>query len=331
MPQAPLGSTYIVEEGPNPSSDYFVVPHAHLTSAKLIRCSWHELPSPAELIQATVIFVRYVPDAWRRLITSMRQQLNRLIYFMDDDLFDLAASRGLSWHYRYKLFKHAALARRWLQTMQAELWVSSNWLAHKYENHSPTLVLPKPLPSQSTFTPFQEHLNANDICRVFYHGSASHHDEIMWLYPIIKEVLKQHVNITFEIIGTGRVNRLYKSLPRVTVIHPMKWPTYQHFIATPGRHIGLAPSLDTAFNQARSYTKFFDITQSGAVGIYAKLGPAKHVLTHRINGLLVEMTHSAWIDAIGQLAQHRIARQKILTEAQALIQSFTANTKSTAT
>jgi hypothetical protein len=166
--------------------------------------------------------------------------------------------------------------------------------------------------------------------RVFYHGSASHHDEIVWLYPVIKEVLKQHHNVTFEIIGGAEVNRLYRNLPRVTVIHPMKWPSYRHFIALPGRHIGLAPSLNTPFNQARSYTKVFDITAAGAVGIYAQSGPANEVISHGAEGLLVQMTHSAWIDAIGQLAQHDLSRLQMLTQAKALLESLTTGPDITA-
>lgn len=338
------GKTFIVEEGPSPSTDYFVLPFVKQTSTQIIRCSWRELPSPAELAHATVIFVRYVPRLWRQLVTTHRQQLRCLVYFMDDDLFDFSASRGLSWRYRYKLLRHATQARNWLDAMQAVLWVSSDWLVNKYASNTPTLLVPRPLGCLSAITgadadvgvgagatvgastDLDTQANVNNTRRVFYHGSASHADEIVWLYPIIKEVLKQHAKVTFEIIGTKKVNQLYRNLPRVTVVHPMTWPNYQQFIQTSGRHIGLAPSLNTPFNRARSYTKFFDITAAGAVGIYAQSGPAQKVLTHRAQGLLVNMTQSAWIDAISQLVQHDLTRQHMLVQAKALAHSLAAAT-----
>jgi len=304
------GKTYIVEEGVNPSTDYFVLPQLLSTRDEIIRCTWHDLPKASDLSQATVIFIRYVPKLWQNLITQSRTQLNRLIYFMDDDLFDFEASQGLSLSYRYKLLRHATLKKKWLHTMQAELWVSSDWLFKKYAALAPNLLLPQPIASQ------------NESLRVFYHGSASHYNEIVWLYPVIKVVLERDPKICFELIGNSEVNRLYRGLPRVTVVHPMKWLSYQSFITAPGRHVGLAPLLNSAFNQARSYTKFFDITRANAVGIYAELGPIKNILTHRHQGLLVQMTHSAWIDAILQLSHQDTFRQQMLLQAKCLVNLF---------
>jgi hypothetical protein len=307
---AQAAKTFIVEEGLNPSTDYFVLPQLKSTKEDTIRCTWRDLPDPEALTNSSIIFVRYVPNNWRQLVNRTRMRLKRLIYFMDDDLFDFSASRGLSLRYRYKLLRFATQKRDWLLAMNAEIWVSSDWLLKKYAALQPQLVLPQPL------------ANRGNPRRVFYHGSASHHDEIVWLYPVLKEVLKQDQLTCFEIIGNTEINRLYRNLPRVNVIHPMKWPSYQSFIASPGRHVGLAPSLDNAFNQARSYTKFFDITRAGAVGIYAELGPAKNVITHRTEGLLVKMTPSAWIDAILQLTQQESERQQMLIQARHRISLF---------
>ena len=308
-----LGKIYIVEEGINPSTDYFVLPYLHTTNAPIVRCTWQQLPDPTDLMHATVIFVRYVPDNWRELVRQNRQHLSRLIYFMDDDLFDWSASKGLSWRYRYKLLRHATRHQAWLAAMRAEFLFSTAWLVNKYPLLQAQLALPQPVAAPQPSR------------RVFYHGSASHHEEILWLYPIIKAVLAQDPTITFEIIGDARVNKIYRNLPRVSVIHPMKWLSYQHFIATPGRHIGLAPSLNHPFNLARSNTKFFDITRAGAVGIYADTGPAKDTLEHRKQGMLVNMTPSAWIDAILQFARQDAMREDMLEQAQRLMQAMTAS------
>lgn len=295
---------YIVEEGSNPSTDYFVLPGFRTQSDSIQRCKWHQLPQASDLSGSTVIFVRYVPKNWLRLIDEVRPSLTELIYFMDDDLFDTRASQGLSWLYRLKLAHHATWKKNWLIRTQAKIWVSTTYLLEKYKDLKPTLINPHPIAV------------VDDICRVFYHGSASHNDEIDWLYPVIKEVLTQNENIVFEIIGGAEVNKKYRSLPRVNVIHPMKWPAYQTLLATQGRHIGLAPLADTVFNQSRSCTKFFDITRAGAAGIYASHGPYQNIVKDKKNGLLVDGNPEAWIHAILLLSKDASLRKNIIEQAQ---------------
>lgn len=302
------GKTYIVEEGPNPSTNYFVRPALANHPQTIIQCSWNELPTTLALQDATVIFVRYVPSNWRRLIESVSKV--KIIYFMDDDLFDTRITRGQSWRYRYKLAHLGAWQQTWLTKMHAEYWVSTPWLQEKYKHLTPTLIQPKPIAKKE------------QLCRVFYHGSASHAEEIRWLHPIMQTVLKENEKIVFEIIGDAETNRLYRNLPRVNVVYPMKWPAYQAFISMPGRDIGLAPMLDSAFNQSRSYTKFFDITCAGAAGIYAEHGPWNKILTNEVNGLLTASEPIAWIDRILRLSADEPLRNKILTQAKLTVSAI---------
>ena len=63
------------------------------------------------------------------------------------------------------------------------------------------------------------------------------------------------------------------------------------------------------FNQARSYTKFFDITQAGAAGIYARSAIFAEVIEDGHNGLLVEMDPQQWIEAIQALVADEQGRR----------------------
>jgi hypothetical protein len=315
----------------------------------IIRCSWSSpLPSAQELAGATVIFVRYVPAGWKRLIKRMHHSLAELVYFMDDDLWDYSAAAGLSLKYRFKLARYATRHQRWLKALHAKLWVSTTWLANKYAAQQPRLIMPalpvaavscaaaiapsvaastsslsssKTLVAANSTTPTATSTHTDtETLKIFYHGSASHRADIAWLRPVIQTVLARNTRLQFEIIGDARTRALYGNLERCTVLSPMSWPAYQALIATPGRHIGLAPAVPHPFNQARSHTKFFDITLAGAVGIYAAQGPCQGVLQHQQHGLLVEMTPEAWVEAILLLADDHTLRQELY--AHALTQSY---------
>lgn len=294
---------HLLEERPNPSTDYFVRPVLQASGRPVhVHPFAQPLPEPGALNGASVVFVRYVPPSWARLIERQRSRLAELVFFMDDDLFDLAASRGTSWRYRLKLARLATWRRDWLRAQGTQLWVSTAYLRDKYIDWQPRLIHPMPLPAPEP----------DDTIRVFYHGSASHMAEIRWLYPVIEAALQAEPRLSFEIIGTAEVNRLYRRLPRTTVVHPMSWPTYQRFIALPGRHIGLAPLLDHPFNRARSCTKFFDISRAGAVGIYALGQVCAGIIEHGVNGWTIPSEPEAWAGAILSLARNAELRQQLL-------------------
>jgi hypothetical protein len=298
-------TVYLVEERANPSTDYFVLPAVSGEGQRVLRCGFADLPDAGALAGAIVIFVRYVPPAWMDLVAAVRPLLGRLVLFIDDDVLDMHASAGMPWRYRFKLARLAAWRSRWLRRQDAELWVATPYLQRKYAGWQPRLVSPSPA------------IRPIGVCRVFYHGSASHRAEIRWLRPVMEEVLRRDERITFEIVGGRDVYRLYRGVPRVTVVHPMRWPAYQAFLALQGRHIGLAPLLDLPFNHARACTKFFDITRSGAAGVYSADSACADVVIHGTDGLVVGRQQDAWVEAIGGLAADEPLRRTLLRNASA--------------
>ncbi len=296
---------YLVEERLNPSTDYFVMPAAKAIGHRIIRCGFNDLPSASDLAGATVIFVRYIPKGWAKIVEAAREKLGRLILFMDDDVLDLKSTKGLPADYRIKLAKLAVVRKAWLQRQATELWVSTPYLFKKYIDWNPVLILPKPLEPKDNF-----------MRRVFYHGGPSTHvADIKWLRPVIEEAMNRSDDLVFEIMGGRWVRRYYRGLPRVNIIKSMSWPSYQAFLTLQGRHIGLAPLLDTPFNSARSYTKFFEITRSGAVGIYSQNSPFSEIVNHGEDGLILELNQEYWINSILDLSNNESQRLAMLDNA----------------
>jgi len=297
-------SVVLVQEKQNPSTDYFLLP---LLQGKYERVDIvnHDVnPVDICLEGKLLIFVRYVPKNWKHKVEQDRGYLADVVFFMDDDLLDFKAFSGLPFKYQLKLLKLSYIRKYWLKKIGVKLWVSTAYLMKKYADRDPFLVLPKP------------NLSSLRTIRIFYHGSASHSREIEWLYPVIKQVLKKNSELSFEIVGDNTINKLFRSLPRTAIIHPMSWSAYQSFISQKGRSIGLAPLHDVPFNSARSYTKFFDITQAGAVGIYAKHDSFNGVIKNKVNGVLVDMIHNDWVDAILTLAADEPMRMRMVDEAR---------------
>ena len=303
------GTFFVVEERANPSTDFFVLPFLREQGVTPVRCSFSQLPPVDQVENVSVLFVRYVPAAWKQWIQQNRTRLNSVLLFMDDDLFDWRVFCRLPLRSQWKLLRYSWSRQRWLKSVGAQLLVSTPYLQQKYSNWHAQVLAAQPIPRPS----------AHSRQTIFYHGSASHLDDLRWLYPVIEEVLTRNQYITFEVIGDVEVNRLFKYLPRVHVLHPMKWPAYQALIERPGRTIGLAPLLDPGFNRARSHTKFYDITQAGAVGIYAAGPVYGDVIKHGENGLLLPMDSAVWVESILQLTNDDDLRKHLLDGARACL------------
>lgn len=302
---------YVVEERANSSTDCFVLPALADSGHRVVRCGFTDVPAPDDLVGAGVVFVRYVPRAWMKLVEAVGPRLPDLVFFMDDDVLDVRASVETPWHYRIKLARLAAGRLRWLRRQRAEFWVSTPYLRQKYAKWQPRLVLPSPV------------WDAVELRRVFYHGTASHDAEKRWLRPVVAEVVRRDDRLAFEIVGGQGVNRLYRGVPRVSVVHQMTWSAYQAFVATPGRHVGLAPLLNSPFNRARSYTKFFDITRCGAVGVYSPNSACAEVVSHGVDGLVVDLEPEAWVEAILALVGDEPLRHNLLRGAKAKLDELT--------
>lgn len=297
--QGELTSVLIIEHGRMPSTDYFVLPRAKLLSVptRVIDSAAMAVP-PATLFTAgtLVIFVRYVEFAWEKAVLRAKSAglLAGMIYFTDDDLFDSKSWGNVPAKYSRKI-KKIAPDLKWLTKHQVRLWVASRYLQEKYRDQAPELIAPCPEAA------LYRRLAGP---KIFYHGTASHIDEINWLVPVIRLVQERCTDTTFEIIGDLSVNRLYRGIPRVTVLHPMSWDNYRDHCARADLQIGLAPLLDTPFNAARSTTKFFDMIRCGAVGIYSKREPFSSFIRHHQDGFLIENSPALWVDTIVSLASN---------------------------
>lgn len=299
-----LSSVFVVQQGGNPSTDFFIAPLLRAEGLEARFFSFHEIPEPRSMAGATVVFVRYVPPDWKVLLKRHRPE--RVVFFMDDDLFDWRAFRGMPGHYQRKLFRLAWRHQRWLKSIGAELWVSSPWLAQKYSDWKPVVLDPQDP------HPLSGNVSEPAMKTLFYHGSASHSAEMAWLRPVVEQVLSTRSDVCFEIIGDRKVRDRFAHLPGVQVVHPMSWPTYKAFILRPGRTIGLAPLMDSPFNAARAPTKYFDITAAGAVGLYADTPVYRRLVEHGRNGLLLSMdSQSAWANAVLELLAEPEQRQAL--------------------
>ncbi|GAB2580848.1 glycosyltransferase [Nitrincola alkalisediminis] len=308
------GRYIVVEEGSNPSSDFFVKPLLTRLSFKFTCYQHSDTPNIADIENTILVFVRYIPSTWRLFVDQYRHRLAGLVIFIDDDLFDGRVLASLSWGYLSKWYRLAYRHQSWLKQQKADLWVSTPYLFDKYRDWcAPGCQLTSIDPVSPYGEDGADSFLSSPI--IFYHGSPSHRAEIDWLLPVFEKVLHMHPQVTIELIGDDTLRRRCLKFPQIRVLHPMSWLSYQRMLKESKRLIGLAPLLDTKVNAARAPTKYFDISAAGAVGVYANSHVYRQLVTHKVNGLLVEMDQDAWVEAITSLIDDVQQRRALFIEA----------------
>lgn len=229
--------------------------------------------------------VRDIPQSDLRRLFKIKSQFNKIVWFADDDIKFIGKDSTVPRLYKKRLDQWYRASSVLLNDLCDEIWVSTPHLAQKY-NLSPDCIL-EPIQLEKPSRPV----------RCFYHGSGSHTLEWEFLKTFIAEVQQKYGNIHFELIGDHQLNKAFRDIPRVSILHPMSWQNYQAHIASREMDIGLVPLFDSPFNRARSHTKLFDIERQGAIGIYANRFSAATEIDAYQAGFLADDSLESWLAA----------------------------------
>jgi len=254
---------------------------------------------------AWVVVIRYACTAWLQRLRFHRPDISRITWFMDDDLPSIASAKELPRKYRHKTDSRYRAMRSKMASLQVDFAFSTPELAARY-----------PQAEAEIWAPVSVEGPTHRPLTYFYHGTSAHRAEIQWLVPVVKEVQRRIPSAWFEIMCDAPTKKLFRGIPRVKCLHPLAWSDYLAYTANYPQEVGLAPLLETSFNLARAPVKFFDITRSGAAGVYSDLGPFPSIVEHGQTGVLLPNNQALWVEAIEDLLTDERKRRSMADAAQ---------------
>lgn len=286
----------ILQSGSNPTTDYYIKPKIKDQKEKYILLDINSEPDLVGQNINKVVIVRYLTEAWAKWLYHHREKFTQVIYFMDDELLRPSAWTTLPKNYRAKLEQNRKILRTWLPRLACTYWTSTIKLQQDNVELNAQVVSPVQLESGTVQT-----IRPVDPSRkklIFYHASASHQAEFLWIKPIISEILSSNSDASFEIIGDLEINRMYRNLPRTRILHPMSWPNYLHYTQSVTGGLALAPLLETEFNRARSTVKAYDIERMNADAIFTEDSAYTQNISTSLKHRIVPNSNAAWTSAI---------------------------------
>jgi len=134
--------------------------------------------------------------------------------------------------------------------------------------------------------------------KIGYFGTRHHQIDISVIFPALEAVQSiLHDQIAFEFIGCCPQDT--SRLENVKLFQPViGYELFLGFLAGRNWDLGLAPLRQTYFNEAKSNSKFRDLTAAGIIGIYSDLLPYRECIIQGLNGWLSENLSEAWTEMI---------------------------------
>ena len=308
--ERPIRRILVLHRGVSPTTDIYLRPRLRSAAYPV---SYHDIlqPLPANQLDdgTFVVVVRYLNAASARALWAARSALSGVAYLMDDDIPQARRDASLPRDYRWTVAAFWMVFRPVLARIASEIWVTSPGLENAYAGRHVHRMDPLYVGPDRTRTAAAD---PDAPVRLFYHGGRTHAADQRWLRDVIERVQDARQSSVFEIFGDAEVAHLFASIPRCRVLQRLRWPDYLSYTAGERLDIGLAPAVSGPYNAARSFNKAYDITRTGAAGVYADIPSFRKFVNSGREGILAPVdSKDAWVEAILALIDDPARRRRI--------------------
>ena len=158
-----------------------------------------------------------------------------------------------------------------------------------------------------------------------YSGGLSHNDDLDMVLPAIKTIMEKYPDVRFQLMGQMDLDKAKKVFgrwkqsirERILLMNATKTqPEYPAYLAETPWNIGIAPLIDSPFNECKSSIKFFEYSSYKIPVVASRVYPySKDVLgvptiEHEETGLLCD-TVEDWVTNLSRLIESEELRKKL--------------------
>jgi glycosyltransferase involved in cell wall biosynthesis len=255
------------------------------------------LTRPEDLVAANadVVLVQRVQvedaELADRIIQSSRKSGARLVYEIDDDLFDMTPQ-----HPEYTKYVSATKGARMIAAAADAVIVSTHTLQRKLLRYNPRVLLQANYLDERLWSIAPRTAPPADCVRIVYVGTSSHQPDLSFFGSVIHELPPEvRRRIKIDVVGvTADAADWFDTVP-VPADCAASYPRFVRWIQSENRwHWGVAPLLETEFNRAKSALKVLEYAALGIPSICSDISTYRGYVTHEQTGLLAANNRQSW-------------------------------------
>lgn len=158
-----------------------------------------------------------------------------------------------------------------------------------------------------------------------YSGGLSHNDDLDMVLPAIKTIMEKYPKVGFQLLGQMDLVKAKKIFGkwkqsirnRIVLLNATKTqPEYPAYLAEQPWNIGIAPLIDSEFNECKSHIKFMEYSMYKIPVVASRVYPyykdifGVPVIEHEETGLLCD-TQEDWVKNLSKLIENEELRKKL--------------------
>ncbi len=236
-----------------------------------------------------------------RIVQTCRHRGSRLVYEIDDDLFNIPVE-----HPEQQIYIQAMQVARFLARSADAIVTSTESLRRQMlAFNANTVVVSNYLDDRLWLPPLRStEFSAGEV-RVLYAGTISHREDLELLGRAVRKLKPGYrEKLRIEIIGVVQTagEEWFQATP---VPHWIagSYPRFVDWIQNENRwHWGVAPLLDTPFNRSKSALKFLEYSALGLPSICSDMAVYRDVMHSEETGILVADDIDCWVQSLERAA-----------------------------
>jgi GT2 family glycosyltransferase/glycosyltransferase involved in cell wall biosynthesis len=253
-------------------------------------------------------------DTAERLVQRCRARGSRLVFEIDDDLFDMGD------HPESEQYAKVAEIAKWLAVSADAILTPSEILRQRMLALNPNIfVLPNYLDDRLWTPPSSTPPFKDGQVRFLYAGTMSHRDDLEFLGRVVQSLGRHRNAVQIDVIGAS--NGAPGDWFQVIQVPPpvaASYPRFVDWIRSQNRwHWGVAPLLDTHFNRAKSAVKFFEYAALGLPSICSEGPVYSPAVQHERTGILAANDPECWRRALERAVTDAELWQRLREKCQA--------------
>ena len=267
-------------------------------------CCSHQVTAEMISRSDTVVIIRGALDFDLLTAKTAKRAGKRVVYVLDDDLFNVPGHIESSRFYGSMVTK--SIMRRIMSCCDC-LASPSEKLIEKYgETFPETALIEEPaLPHQ------QKNFEVKDKVNIVFAGSLDRTSDIeAVLSDALRRIKSEYgdaVNITFF----GAKPQIVGELGLDYIGYCMDYYDYMDTMSGRQFDIGLAPMVSNEFSECKHYNKYIEYSSYAIAGIYSNVYPYTRAVRNMENGILCSNSSEDWHYAIKNLIDNPELRSKL--------------------